>query len=303
LSRQATATAGSTVMAPIGPRPAVLKLPSSLRHLLITKPYSVLLGQLIAIAAFFGGAAALLDYPMLFIAIGLAVLAGVTLLRGEALLDGWADTSNWEKQERLRTHKELDRYRQVLDQLTHRYDFSTQYGESVLHRYWIGETSDQDLIQTEFSTWALKGQSILWRAITTRSNAADATFQDMGFVVRDGNDYLLLKEGRELRCIVIFDPVIGSEPRNWSCSYQFKGVWDPLRSNGVDEATVKARPQTKKLEVRWVYPPGYMGEFTLKPNEGTTDSIQEAGHFVLRWQLESPRTGDYRFNITRRAIR
>lgn len=287
----------------VEPRAVVIKLPPRFRQQLITKPYGLLLAQLAAIASFFGGAAALLDSPTLFIAMGLGVLAGVTWLRGEALLDAWGDTWEWAEQEILRSEKELNRYRQVLDQLTHRYDSGARYSESILYRYWIGETPDQDRIEAEFSTCALEGQTVLWRTIDTRSTAADATFRDMGFVVDEGCDYLLLKEGRQLRFIVLFEPVIGSEPRSWSCSYKFKGAWNPLRNYGVDQTAVKARAQTKKLEVQWVYPPGYRGEFRLKPNEGTADSMRDAGRFILRWQLDSPRPDEYHFAITHRAIR
>lgn len=224
----------------LAPRRSIVPFSPRFRQLLIRTPYRVLLTQLAITAGIVGGVGVVLKNLLAFMLIGAIIIAVLAWLRGEALLDAWADTV--ESKERLST--DLSKYRKALNNLAYRYRGITDFEETVVIRYWIGQRSDEDYAQCESITQAASPiQSVLWRTVAfgvTGGGGQMYTFNGVGFQIEaeeeSSIDFLPIREDTELRGIALFSPELRAKPQKWHYSYQMKGCWDPLRNTFEDES-------------------------------------------------------------------
>lgn len=286
----------------LAPRRSIVPFSPKFRQLLIRTPYRVLLTWLAITAGIVGGLGVVLDNLLPFMLIGAAVIAALAWLRGEALLDAWADTV--EIGEGL--NADLSKYRRALSNLAYRYRGITDFEETVVIRYWIGEHSDEDHAQCESVTQAANPtQSVLWRTVafgTTGAGGQMYSFDGVGFQIEAEEetsiDFLPIREDTELRGIALFSPEIRAMSRKWHYSYQLKGCWDPLRNTLEDESIYQLEADgIKNVELRFVFPANRKGRFSNYPREGEVTQESDQGRFALCWRMENPRLTSYPFTL------
>jgi hypothetical protein len=316
----------------------MLRLPPTLSRQLTGSWYRSAVGVIVSVVGFFGGLAIALKYPLPTLAICAVILTALVWLRGEAFRGAWEtsfseartaagdarETANrllGAEQDRVKMlSRDLAMYRNRLEDLVDRYKGVIAFEESQIIRYWIGERDDQDAGQMECVTRTIGPsdgtaveQSLLWRTFSIASTlpAEESSFAAVGFVSesmgtaqRTPLRYLPLEEAKRLRCMVFFDPPIGSEGRTWSCAWRWDGVWGPLRDDGRDSSsfTVTDAPLSR-IDIRFIYPSGFEGAFESSPPQGRTELTSEGGRFALRWVLENPQPARYRHIITMQQIR
>jgi hypothetical protein len=269
---------------------------------MIKTPYRLLLAQLAITAGIVGGLGVILENPLPFMLIGATVIAVLAWLRGEALLDAWADTV--EIKEELNT--DLSKYRRALNNLAYRYRGITDFEETIVIRYWIGQHSDEDYAQCESTTRAANPtQSVLWRTVafgTTGTDGQMYSFDGIGFEIEAEEetsiDFLPIREDTELRGMALFSPEIRAEPRKWHYRYRLKGCWDPLRNTLEDESVYKLEADgIKKIELRFIFPANRKGRFSNYPREGEVTQESDQGRSALCWRMENPRLTSYQFTL------
>jgi hypothetical protein len=85
----------------------------------------------------------------------------------------------------IRTGTDLSKYRRALNNLAYRYRGITDFEETIVIRYLIGQRSDEDYAQCESITRAANPtQSVLWRTVAFGATGGQTyTFDGVGFQI------------------------------------------------------------------------------------------------------------------------
>jgi hypothetical protein len=156
-------------------------------------------------------------------------------------------------EERDKVTLEANRYRDILRRLIDRQGLN--YEESLHIHAYIGTSDDEDRIIEKHVTSPTP--RLYYRSLRpVYPSGGKLTFEELECDVQivSGNGVraslsLLLED--PLRVLVMFDPAV-DHPIEWTLAYKPKGLWTPLRKNGVDDMAWDART-----------PSGRQDEFTF----------------------------------------
>lgn len=259
---------------------AVPPMPPKLRKLVEPRSGPLLFGALVVAAASSG----LTDYvsavPAMAAALALAVLAMV--LR------------EWVFIERSRDVGEYHRLLIGLERATA--SSHAEYEESI-DQVWYVEADGRDRASTTYNTRALNRDSLAWRRVKLYATAdlPTPTAQEMGLTALEAvageTEAFRLKTGAGLVDYVIFfrSPITEAEPRSWTVSYRWPGLWDPLRRLGEDQCELAFSKPARRGSMRLVFPADMVGRprrfLRRMPNAGSERYEDYEGRPSLVWEF------------------
>lgn len=193
-----------------------------------------------------------------WLVITLAILALVFFLAAWYALAWALRLRQHLKAERSQTG-DIRRYQQTVHDMAVRSLCPVRYNEYNAI-YAIGDRDSQDVVTETHITSAVKStQPILWHHLTVGSTSQPMTmhsfsdlagvrvFEELPAALRQEGDNTGFREltilptgihDHRLGVLVFFDPEIDHiVPREWTLKYNWKGLWDPLRTQNEDRST------------------------------------------------------------------
>jgi hypothetical protein len=185
-----------------------------------------------------------------------------------------------------RAKERLEGFQRSLDKATRA--SSATFSEDLRIVHYVGKTSEGDRTVWTCDTKATADQRLVWRSFgpgATGSSLRHETFDDIKARVEalDPDTSVELVPTREgangLRALVLFMPHVTDRPRRWRLSYEWHGLWDPLRDKGEDSGFVDLTYDASILQITIVFPAGSseMKFEAREPQVGTVSATDIGG--------------------------
>jgi hypothetical protein len=214
---------------------------------------------------------------------------------------------------RATRRNKVSAYRQVLSTLVK--DDARPFEERLEVEYHVGTTSRDDKVVRKAWTRATpETQRLHYRWVSERQPNSRMTRpvdpEDVNFTAeiaepRHPRVVSLNSEHGQMKALVQFDPALVETEAEWSVSYDWPGMWDPLRDTGEGIATFRLTEPTaiwRGLKISFLFPKGASGvAFVASPRLGTVvPAVAVAGEGpTLGWYLDEPAAGSaFEFRFT-----
>lgn len=193
--------------------------------------------------------------------------------------------------------KELRAVQRLVDSISLRDIASVDEDLRIIH--WIGRTGDEDREQRFFTT-TVKSGIVPWRVLTIGGSTPLASFSTLNLTVGPSPDveFVSLSEQARLRGVARFSPALRpGDVREWTVEFGWPGVWDQLRSQGHDNAEFAQMIEgASSFEIMFVFPHGaHDVRLDSEPELGTSENLTYEARPAIRWMLDRPPHGVYRF--------
>ncbi len=202
----------------------------------------------------------------------------------------------------------MRRYASVLYDLTH--EEPGNFTEITKYIYFIAE-DDQDLVIEEHITTVPGDEPMRWRHFdpgVLSGSGSLVSFEDLQVQAwcswSHQIEVLPVKvTARRVRLVAFFLPPVSRRTLNWSVQYNWRGLWNPLRTQGRDNGRIDFRSFTTRGEIILVPPRPEMSLVFVErsPKVGEiNDHSWTRGTDVLhglQWAIDDPPDESLNFTV------